>query len=707
MNSNNNLSLMTPIKLFILLTGLSFLQISNAQSPIIEWQNTIGGTLGDFNQKILTTLDGGYLLVNQSYSNISGDKSENELGAGDFWLVKLNALGAIEWENTIGGTSDDFCFDAKQLPDGSFVVGGRSSSNISADKSENRLGLSTTSDAWIIKLDAFGNKIWDNTIGGNQSDNIKSIALTEDGGFMLLGNSSSGISIDKTTPAYGLGDIWLVKLDSNGTVLWDKSFGGAGLDFGTQIISTADGGYIIASSSDTGISDSKFVPNVGGTDYWIIKIDANGNQIWQQVYGGTSEDNLINIIQTNDNGYILAGRSHSPASGVKSENNFGVGGDDFWIVKIDSVGGLQWENTIGGTSYESISSVHQNVMGEYLVVGSSTSLISGDKTEDIIGPYEVFSDNWILKLDILGNIIWQKVIGGNENDYTVSSVLNDDGSLVVAGYSYSPATDYKNENPIGLSDIWVYKMYADICPLHVAVTPTSDTTFCKPGSVTLTTQYDATLTYQWRRNGSNIAGATTNIYTANKTGNYTVKISNGICTKVAQEVQVTANPKPVVTINNLDGTNNLCVDASIKLKTSNGPGYTFQWYLDDVPIVGANTNIYNATTIGNYKVNVTNASGCFNTSAGYNIINACKLEQFTQVTIYPNPFTDAIAIVIPENEVKIDNFILTDITGKIVYTNKISKSNETFYLTFLPTGLYFIRFYSADKFLFVQTIIKN
>ena len=179
---------MTPIKLFILLTGLSFLQISNAQSPIIEWQNTIGGTLGDFNQKILTTLDGGYLLVNQSYSNISGDKSENELGAGDFWLVKLNALGAIEWENTIGGTSDDFCFDAKQLPDGSFVVGGRSSSNISADKSENRLGLSTTSDAWIIKLDAFGNKIWDNTIGGNQSDNIKSIALTEDGGFMLLGN---------------------------------------------------------------------------------------------------------------------------------------------------------------------------------------------------------------------------------------------------------------------------------------------------------------------------------------------------------------------------------------------------------------------------------------------------------------------------------------------------------------------------------------
>src|SRR6185436_15876568 len=177
------------------------------QAPGIEWQNTIGGSASDQLSSIKKTFDGGYISGGVSGSSVSGDKTENCLGAIDFWVVKVNAVGNIQWQNTIGGSSFDILSSLDQTADGGYILGGSSQSNISGDKTE----------------DGIGNIQWQNTIGGSFSDNLLSIQQTFDGGYILGGYSSSNISGDKTensVGAFGAYDYWIVKIDSNGIVQW-------------------------------------------------------------------------------------------------------------------------------------------------------------------------------------------------------------------------------------------------------------------------------------------------------------------------------------------------------------------------------------------------------------------------------------------------------------------------------------------------------
>jgi murein DD-endopeptidase MepM/ murein hydrolase activator NlpD len=351
----------------------------NSAGNYIEWQNTLGGTNADICTSVIETSDNGYILGGLSYSDVSVDKSEPNIGGYDIWIVKLDSLGSILWDKTIGGTSGENLQSMGITPDGGYILGGSSSSNISADKHESNIG---GNDFWVIKLDAIGNIEWENTIGGNNEDFLNAIKLTSDGGYIVGGFSTSGISGDKTETNKGEYDYWIVKLNASGNIEWQKTIGGNQSDVLNSIEVTEDG-YLLGGYSLSGISGDKTEANIGDLDYWVVKLNTGGIIQWQNTIGGVGQDVLCSVQQTQDNGFILGGYSNSGISGDKTEASYGR---DYWVVKINETGStIEWQKTIGGTLQDDLYSVHETNDGGYILGGCSGSDISGDKTESVMG----------------------------------------------------------------------------------------------------------------------------------------------------------------------------------------------------------------------------------------------------------------------------------------------------------------------------------
>lgn len=399
----------------------------------------MGGSGSDKLWSIVQTNDGGFFVGGDSDSNISGDKNENSRGGDDYWVIKLDSDGNMIWQKTYGGNEDERLWDVQQTMDGGFILGGYSRSRISGDKNENSQG---GDDYWIIKLNSIGDIMWQNTIGGSGDDRIKKIVETNDGGYLLGGDSTSSISGDRTVSRFGSRDIWLVKLDSSGEIVWQHSFGHGNDQTITGLAKTNDGGFIISSTvfGITAIHDA----------FWVLKISASGNYIWDKIIQGDNSDWFPKISATLDGGYIMAGASDSDAFGDKSENS--QGSFDYWVVKLDENGNVIWENTIGGSEPEQADSIIQCIDGGYFVSGYSSSNISGDKTENSMG-----GDYWVLKLNNVGIIEWQNTIGGENADVRGRAIQTDDGSFLIAGYSDSNISGDKTENSRGSWDFWIVK----------------------------------------------------------------------------------------------------------------------------------------------------------------------------------------------------------------------------------------------------------
>jgi len=440
-------------KIILSLSLTLFFLHSFAQDPAIEWQTTIGGSSTDFLTVMEETTDGGFILGGYSASNISGDKTENSNGLQDIWLVKIDSNGSILWQNTIGGSGDDFLISLKQTTDGGYIVGAGSDSNISGDKTENsRGGL----DYWILKLDASGDIIWQKTYGGAQPEFDTYVVQTIDGGYFVGGYSDSNVSGDKTDPTNGQRDYWALKLDTNGNIVWQNSIGGALVDRPQAAFQTADGGYIMGGFSNSGISGDKTESNRGGTDYWVVKLDSSGNVSWEKTLGGSDSDPLRDMIQTQDGGYLLGGYSRSNANGDKTEDS--QGDYDYWIIKLNNSGNVTWQNTIGGSGIDYPRDVKQLADGTYMIAGWSNSNISGDKTENSNGGY----DYWLVKLNASGNILSQNSIGGAGDESGTYIIPTSDGGFMMSCSSDSNISGDKNENSEGLDDYWIFKTTSGI-----------------------------------------------------------------------------------------------------------------------------------------------------------------------------------------------------------------------------------------------------
>ncbi|MBC8047763.1 MAG: hypothetical protein H7Y00_13280, partial [Fimbriimonadaceae bacterium] len=509
-----------------------------AQAPDIEWQNTIGSSNYDFLTDISQTSDGGYIMGGYSIGPISGDKTEGEIGADDYWIVKVNAAGTVEWENTIGGFNYDKFYSIEETLDGGYIIGGHSLSGSGADKTESNIfGY----DYWVVKLNATGVIEWQNTIGGSGNDMLYNAQPTSDGGYILAGTSDSGISGDKTEDRVGNTDYWVVKLDADGNITWQNDIGGVMFDNLFSAHETADGGYILGGYSTSGISGDKTEANIGANDYWIVKLDADGVVEWDNTIGGTGTEYLYSLIPTTDGGSLAAGISDSGISGDKTEAS---SGNDYWIIKLDEDGNITWQNTIGGTGSDLlfVNPADQTADGGYIIGGYSTSGISGDKTEANTGSW----DYWIIKLNDGGSITWQTVLGGSSGDYANAVSETADGGYIIGGYSYSGISGEKTEANIGDADYWVMKLEgtcvatAEICngldddcnsliddgvTETITISAAGPTTFCQGGSVIL----NATTTgpnYQWKKNGINIPGATSSTFTVTAKGIYTCETSS-------------------------------------------------------------------------------------------------------------------------------------------------------------------------------------
>ncbi|HNI43322.1 MAG TPA: PKD domain-containing protein, partial [Chitinophagales bacterium] len=515
-------------------------------------QNTIGGNGIDQLACFQPTADGGYILGGYSHSNISGDKTEAVIGgdtnSADYWVVKLSATNAIEWQNTIGGDGHDRLTCLQQTADGGYILGGYSGSDISGDKTENIVGNDIYYDYWVVKLSANGTIQWQNTIGGGEYDYLQSIEQTTDGGYILGGYSRSNMSIDKTENVVGYTvyyDYWVVKLSANGTIQWQNTIGGFNHDYLKSIKQTADGGYILGGYSNSGVFGDKTEANQGYNDYWVVKLSATGTIQWQNTIGGNYEDYLESIEQTADGGYILGGYSSSGISGDKTEISQS---GDYWVVKLAATGTIEWQNTIGGSNEDYLKSIEQTTDGGYILGGYSKSGISGDKTVASKGGY----DYWVVKVSNSGTIQWQNTIGGNSDDFLQCIQQTTDNNYVLAGYSKSNASGDKNEGSIGLEDYWIVKIKDDIYASADFQTPPIA---CKNGIVMFNnTSNELSTSYQWQIDGVPVSTNTNLSYSFATIGTHTVTLvaDNDSCTSSKSRNIKIVEPKFICTNNGLN-----------------------------------------------------------------------------------------------------------------------------------------------------------
>jgi len=411
--------------------------------PRIVWEKALGGSNWDEAYSIQQTNDGGYIIAGGTWSN-DGDVSGNH-GSKDAWIVKLDGNGNIQWQKTLGGSGYDVAVSIQQTSDGGYIVAGFTSSN-DGNVSGNHGG----EDAWIVKLDGNGNIQWQKALGGSDGDRAHSIQQTSDGGYIVAGYTESNDGdVSGWHEGYDDGgnplpDYWVVKLDGNGNIQWQKALGGSEGDEALSIQQTSDGGYIVA--GETYSNNGNVSGNHGGEDAWIVKLDRDGNIQWQKSLGGSNDDWAKSIQQTSDGGYIVAGRTKSNDGDV-SENH---GGKDAWIVKLDSSGNIEWQKALGGSSYDVALSIQQTSDGGYIVAGYTESN-DGDVSEN-----HGWYDCWIVKLDKDGNIEWQKSLGGSKEDIALSIQQTSDGGYIVAGYTESNDGDVSENH--GSKDAWIVKL---------------------------------------------------------------------------------------------------------------------------------------------------------------------------------------------------------------------------------------------------------
>lgn len=715
----------SPFYLFITFTFFGC-KTAMAQFPELSWQQTFGGSSFDFAVQTAETSDGGYIMAGTSQSGVSGNKSIAAYGLEDYWIIKLDGSGNIQWQKVFGGTGSDVAAHAEQTADGGYIVAGYSSSLPSGNKTAPLYGIY---DCWILKLNASGTIEWQTTLGGDQNENCYAIHQTADGGYIVGADSESDISGNKTTASFGGKDYWVIKLDATGTKLWEQTYGGNATDLFADINLTNDGGFIIGGSSNSNFSGNKNENTNGLNDFWVLKLNNAGAIEWQNTIGGSHNDDVYFCQQTLDGNYFVGGSSASEISGDKTEAQFGaaVGLGDYYVMQLNTSGDIIWQNTIGATREDQCYAGMQLSDGTYIIGGMSGSTANGDKTIPRIGGADI-ADMWILILDTAGIIISQEVLGGTDTEIAFGFCEDASGGVLITGLSWSNIGGNKTTPLYGANDVWLVKLSGACIPTSeicntldddcngliddgitetITIEATGATTFCQGENVIMNATYSGTA-LQWKKNGLSIAGATAATYTATATGIYTCETSSACASDISNEISVTVNKNPKASIT-AGGPTTFCEGGSVTLTETPVGGATYQWFKGGAPIVGATTNVYVATSSGNYKCRVTKtATGCSKTSNTIAILVTCKEgEGMTADSwlIAPNPATNQIVIYNEEQSSEISNIVILNAVGEILFTESNARNqNGIIDISMLPAGIYFVNINSGTSY---QTFIKQ
>jgi len=418
-----------------LLFALLFTSLTLHAQPNIQWQKCLGGTLSETARDIQQTSDDGYIVVGYTRSN-DGDVFGFH-GGWDWWVVKLDQLGNIQWKKVLGGSDIDTAESIRQTCDGGYIIAGSTYSNnwdVSGNHGE--------SDYWVAKLSPTGQIQWRRAYGGSGEDNAYAVRQTTDGGYIVAGYSGS---LDgDVTHKVGIHNVWIVKLDSAGTIEWNRSYGGlTNGDLAYSIEQTTDGGYIFA--GETYSNDGDVSGHHGNDDCWVVKITAGGEIEWQRALGGMASDRGWRVLQTTDGGYAMLGYAGSSNGDVVGWHGL----YDYWVVKLSTTGEIEWQKCLGGTDDDWARSICQTADGGYAVVG-----ITRSTDGDVL--YNSGQDIWVVQLDSTGVLQWQKTLGGTDAEWVNAIIQTHDGGLAIAGETYSIDGDVSGNH--GDKDIWVVKL---------------------------------------------------------------------------------------------------------------------------------------------------------------------------------------------------------------------------------------------------------
>lgn len=421
-----------------------------AQIPGIEWKKCYGGTKSDALQSIKATPDGGYIMAGTTYSS-DGDVTSIHGGNNDtdIWVVKTDNAGTIQWQKSFGGTQMDFGSAIEPTSDGGYIIAGRTYSN-NGDSTSNHGAI----DAWIIKITADGTIQWQKTYGSSGADNATHIQQTADGGYIFCG--FAGANGGDVTNFHGSRDAWVVKTDANGSLEWQKTLGGTNEDYAYKVIPVSDG-YVIG--CDTYSYDGDVTANHGFTDLWVVKLNMAGAIVWNKCYGSTERNELNDIVATPDGGFIIAGNTAGNGGDVTGFHNPGTGNfgikDDYWIVKTNTVGTIEWQKCYGGSDNDVATKIANTPDSGYIITGYSDSN-NGDNDS-----FFTFNhwDYWAIKINNAGTIQWQETYGGSLDDSATDLLTTSDGGYLLAGFVSS--TDQQVVGNHGNNDFFVVKLMPD------------------------------------------------------------------------------------------------------------------------------------------------------------------------------------------------------------------------------------------------------
>jgi hypothetical protein len=424
----------------------------------IQWEKSYGGKHADYLFDAQPTADYGFILAGSSLSGKTGTKTEASRGDLDYWIWKMDENGELDWQKSFGGSGMDLLQSVRLTGDGGFILAGSSRSDKGGDKKENGMG---NGDFWIIKLNAKGDEEWQRTIGGGGQEQLQSICPTIDGGYIVGGTSASDKSkkseadsmdfYGKSENSFGSLDYWVVKLDRKGKIEWQRTLGGENADILKSVEQTKDGGYILGGYSNSPESGAKTEKGYGRGDYWIVKLDKDGQAEWQKELGGEGDDQICTVHQTADGDIIAAGNSGSETTGNKSKSN--RNGMDFWLVKFDSQGTILWQETYDTGKADMLTSLVENPDHSMLIGGFAMS----EKRRSGKSDKEDINDFVAIKINAKGEELWKRTIGSAGDEVLRKVIETRDGGYLMAGTSNGQVSRDKNSN-VGGTDFWVVKL---------------------------------------------------------------------------------------------------------------------------------------------------------------------------------------------------------------------------------------------------------
>lgn len=572
-----------------------FFLFSNVYAqPLIEWSEGLGGSMNDIPEVVFNTADGDFIIAGQSAS--SDGTIDNNKGGTDLWVTKVNDDGNMIWEKNYGGSEDDFAMDLQPTADGGYImVGGSASENGDLNNNNGRI------DLWVIKINAFGELQWSKNFGGSGVEIGTSIQTISDG-YILVGCTGSagetGISA-----GFGGHEYWVLKLDLDGNLVWEKTYGGKRHDAAKSIVANGNDEYLIA--GNTWSNDGDISNNQGHGDAWVIKINNVGTLLWEKTFGGNTPDRLNSLAKTNDGNYIFAG--------VKSEMDlvsngfFGRYDEQYWVLKFSESGQLLWEQTYGGNKYDEAFSVEPTMDGGYIIGGSVQSNL--DDFSSNAGNL----DAWILKTNGTGTTEWSELYGGAGNENLKSITETSDGGFLMLGAtnSYFIDTIFVNN---GFFDWWVVKFGGNSVNVNLG----NDLTVCHDETFTLNANVTGcNCTYLWNDGSTD---ATRNL-SITSTASYSVTVTNaGGLEGVDQITVFTSQPSVSISLSN-----NLCFgyQGGAIILIPDEQNYSYIWNTGST-----NKNLTNLSA-GTYTYTVTDENGC-------TIIDEAIISEPPPVTISEN-----------------------------------------------------------------------